>query len=39
LYSFERNNLKERERKKSEGLECEVDVVSFEGLRGDFRMI
>ena len=38
LYYFERKDQKERERKRWEGLEGEVDVVLFKGLGGDFRV-
>jgi len=38
LCFFERKNQKERERKRWEGSEGEVDVVLFKGLGGDFRV-
>jgi len=38
LWSFERNDLRERKRKRSKGLEGEIYVVSFKGLEGNFRV-
>jgi len=38
LCSFGRNDLRERKRKRSEGLDGKVGVISFKGFRGEFRV-
>jgi len=35
---FRRNDLKEKKRKRSEGLECKIGIVSFKEFEGDFEV-